>query len=72
MQTIKYNVYGRILVITATEAGWQVAFEGADGTRRPADIIIPDFIEADELGQYLEDLYHEHATPRNGDVVRID
>jgi hypothetical protein len=34
--------------------------------------VIPDFVEEHELAQFLEDLFHESASPHNGDVHRID
>jgi hypothetical protein len=37
----------------------------------PAGFVIPDFIDEAELEQYLFDLFHESATPGNGDVRRI-
>ena len=42
-----------------------------DGKRSPAGFVVPDFIEIDEMEQYLFDLFHESATPGNGDVRRI-
>lgn len=39
--------------------------------RRPAEISIPPDVTHAELGQYLYDIYHEDATPRNGDVLEI-
>ena len=36
---------------------------GQNGKRSPMDIVIPSFVEEDEVGQYLADLLHELATP---------
>jgi hypothetical protein len=33
--------------------------------------VIPDFVTEDELGQYLFDLFHESASPSNGEVTRL-
>ena len=44
---------------------------GADGKRTPAGFVVPDFVQEDELAQFLEDLFHESASPYNGDVHRI-
>ena len=38
----------------------------------PSGFVIPDFVEEHELAQFLEDLFHESASPHNGDVHRID
>lgn len=40
-------------------------------TRRPAPFVVPDFIAEHALAQYLADLFHESATPSNGDVRPI-
>ena len=71
MPGYRFNVFGRII---AVERGgsWRAFAVGADGKRSAADFVIPDFIEADELAQYLFDLFHESATPRNSDVKRIE
>jgi hypothetical protein len=45
--------------------------QGADGKRSPADFVVPEFVEASGLEQYLFDLFHESATPGNEDVRRI-
>ena len=44
---------------------------GPDGKRRAAEFVVPDFVAERELCQYLEDLFHESATPTNGDVVQL-
>ena len=67
---IRFNVFGRIVAVAATATGWQ-PFHVGDGTRRPASFVIPDFIAEDELAQYLFDLFHESATPSNGEVTRL-
>jgi len=33
---------------------------------------VPSFIDEAGLGQYLADILHESATPRNNKVVKID
>nr|WP_227820549.1 hypothetical protein [Ramlibacter tataouinensis] len=50
---------------------WEAYALGADGKRTPAGFVIPEFIEDSELEQYLFDLFHESATPGNGDVRRV-
>jgi hypothetical protein len=69
--THRFNVFGRIYAIRRAGTGWEAFAIGADGKRGPAGFVVPDFIEADELAQYLYDLFHEQATPTNGDVLRI-
>jgi hypothetical protein len=68
----RFNVYGRIVAIVGAPGTWSAFLLGNDGKRRPAGFIVPAFLPEDELCQYLADLFHESATPHNGDVLRID
>lgn len=68
---IRYSVFGRLVDIEGQRGNWLALLVGADGKRGPAGFIVPEFLEEHELGTYLADLFHEAATPRNGDVVRI-
>ena len=71
MKEFRFNVFGRLIAIRG-EPGSRRTFElGAEGKRRPADFIVPDDVADDELCEYLFDLFHEDATPRNGVVTRI-
>lgn len=65
-------VFGRQILVERKQDRWVPFYPGTDGKRRPAHFVIPDFLEADELGQYLGDLFLESATPDNGDVKRLD
>lgn len=67
-----FSVYTRLIAIVRQDAGWAAFVLGADGKRRAADFVIPDFVTEDELCEYLADLFHEVATPTNGDVHRIN
>ncbi|MBS0455625.1 MAG: hypothetical protein JSS14_30375 [Proteobacteria bacterium] len=67
----RFNVFGRIYSIERTGTRWVAFLHGADGKRSPASFVVPDFIAESELAQYLYDLFHENATPTNGDVRRI-
>lgn len=71
MKSLRFNVFGRIVLIQRQADLWQAYSLGLDGKRSPADFVVPDFIEEDEMEQYLFDLFHESATPGNGDVRRI-
>jgi hypothetical protein len=44
---------------------------GNEGKRRPAGLAIPSDVTHAELPQYLYDIFHESATPTNGDVFEI-
>lgn len=71
MKPLRFNVFGRIVVIQREGAKWEAYAVGSDGKRSPAAFVVPDFVEEDELEQYLFDLVHESAAPSNGDVRRI-
>jgi hypothetical protein len=71
MSALRFNVFGRIIAVRRQGALWQAYAVGADGKRSPAGFVIPDFVEESEIEQYLFDLFHENATPGNGDVRRL-
>lgn len=66
-----FNVFGRIIAIERAGAAWSAYLVGDDGKRRSAGLAIPSDVPHDELAQYLYDIYHEAATPTNGDVFEI-
>jgi len=73
MKTLKFDVYGRFVLIEETAGGWRAFYLGSEGKRRPArDIIVPPNIQESEIAQYLDDLCHEWATDRNNSVNRVD
>lgn len=72
MRELRFRVYGRLIAVVRRDENWTAFQLGADGKRRPADFVIPDFVTDDELCEYLADLFHEAATPTNGDVQRIE
>jgi hypothetical protein len=71
MDAIRFNVFGRLYLIRREADLWQAYALGQDGKRSPANFVVPEFVEASELEQYLYDLFHESATPTNGDVRRL-
>ncbi|HSH89873.1 MAG TPA: hypothetical protein VK996_07790 [Ramlibacter sp.] len=71
MNPLRFSVFGRIYLVQREGGLWQAYAVGNDGKRSPAGFVIPDFIEEEEMEQYLFDLFHESATPGNGDVRRI-
>ena len=71
MSALRFSVFGRHYLVQREGGLWQAYALGADGKRSPAGFVVPDFIEEDEMAQYLFDLFHESATPANGDVRRI-
>jgi len=67
----RFNVFGRIISIERADGAWVAHFIGNEGKRRPAGLAIPSDVPHAELAQYLYDIYHESATPTNGDVFEI-
>jgi hypothetical protein len=66
-----FNVFGRIVAMERINDRWSCFLVGADGKRRPMELAIPPELGHDELAQYLYDVYHENATPTNGDVFEV-
>jgi hypothetical protein len=58
-----FDVFGRIMAVAKSHGGWVVLHVGQEGKRRRAEFEIPSFVLPDELAQYLDDIFHEDATP---------
>jgi len=72
MPTLKFDVFGRVVIVSRVGEVWKAYYSGSEGKRRPAtDIVIPASIDEAELSQYLSDLCHEWATSSNPDVRRL-
>ena len=71
MDALRFNVFGKLIAISGQPGSWQAFYPGSDGTRRPADFIIPADVTEDGLADYLADLFHEDATPRRNTVERL-
>ncbi len=71
MNEYRFNVFGKPVAIVGQPGTWQAFYLGAEGKRRPADFIVPADIASDDLLEYLGDLFHENATPRNHQVTRL-
>jgi hypothetical protein len=71
VSALRFNVFGRIFELRREADAWRSFAVGADGKRGPSGFEVPPFIEEGELEQYLFDLFHESATPGNGEVNGI-
>jgi len=68
---MKFDVYGRFrLEVTREEGSW-VAYRLEPGKRIKISEPIPDSLEENEIGAYLDDIYHEMARP-NQTVRQIE
>ena len=73
MKSIRFDVFGRRVLVVGSEAGWSVFYLGSEGKRRPAhDILVPPYVSESELERYLADLCHEWATERHPDVRQLE
>lgn len=71
MAELRFDVFGTRIAVERRGEAWVCHVLGAEGKRRPADFQIPDFVADGEIEQFLADLFHEAATPTNGDVRRL-
>lgn len=71
MEEYRYKVFGTLVAVVGAPGAWQAFYLGVEGKRRPADFIVPADLTSEELCQYLADLFHENATPRQSDCIRF-
>lgn len=64
-QPMKFDVYGRFQLEVRWEIDHWAAYRIAPGKRvKVSGLVIPAEIQtAEEIARYLDDLYHEAATP---------
>jgi mannose-6-phosphate isomerase-like protein (cupin superfamily) len=67
----RFDVFGKIMIVDRTESGWRLRVQGSDGKWGPANVVIPEFVPEHELAQYLDDVFHESATPGRPCVLRL-
>lgn len=69
---VKLNVFGKVVQVERTGGCWKAYYVGSEGKRRPADdIVIPEYITDETVVEYIDDLCHEWATPKNNRVAII-
>lgn len=71
MKQRKFKIFGSLIAVNGEPGAWQAFYFGAEGKRRPADFIIPGDVAEADLCDYLADLLHEDATPRNNTAVQL-
>lgn len=70
---IKFNVFGKPMSVIREEQEWLLFQESDTGIRsRVYDVIIPSELGAEELGKYLDDIFHEFATEKHNTVLKIE
>jgi hypothetical protein len=71
MNEFRFNVFGRLFAIVGYPGAWTPYSLSPDGKRGSTGFIVPNFLLEEDLCQYLADLFHESATPTNGDVYQV-
>jgi hypothetical protein len=71
MKEFLFDVFGRRVAIVGETGGWRAFYLGNEGKRRRADFIVPPELAESALAEYLDDLFHESATPQNPTVRRL-
>ena len=67
-----FDIYGRFKLEVLREADGWVAYRVEPGKKMKfPELAIPASLSAEEVAEYLDDLYHEMAKP-NQTVQRID
>jgi len=70
-KSLRFDVFGRDVLLVEKDAGWEAFYVGSEGKRRIArEITVRSGITDSEMIQYLDDLCHEWATDRNNSVRR--
>ncbi len=73
MKALRFDVFGRRVLIAASNNGWVTFNLGDDGKRRSApDIVAPPDIPESEIAQYLDDMCHEWVTKHHPSVTQLD
>jgi len=68
---LKFNVFGQLIAVVGEPGSWRAFHLGNEGKRRPADFVIPQDLPESGLCEYLADLFHEFATPKNNSVREL-
>ena len=71
IEFLLFDVFGRIMQAQRMDGRWQLFLVGAEGKRRLVpDVTVPAHLSAEELLTFLDDLYHEFASPSHPSVRR--
>ena len=70
-QRYYYDVFGVTMRVERREGRWQLFRVSDEGkSSRVTDIVIPNELKEQELAVFLDDLYHEMASPEHDGVFR--
>lgn len=63
-RSVLFDIYGRFSILIERSGDTWIAYRQTNGVRRrDADIVFPPGLTEDELATYLDDLFHEYASP---------
>lgn len=69
----KFDVFGRIYAVQRQGTEWHLFLESGTGKRvRDYDVAIPSELNESELEEYLDDMFHEHASETHPSVIRLE
>ncbi len=72
-KSIRLDVFGRQVLANRNKEGWQLYYLSGDGKRRAADdLVVPPFVNENEIVHYLADLCHEWETTAHSEVRRLE
>ena len=72
MKSLRFDVFGRQVLIASTSRGWLTFYLGAEGKKHSAlDIVVPPEIPEADIAQYLGDLCHEWASEQHPSVKQL-
>ncbi|WP_447598596.1 DUF7661 family protein [Nitrospira sp. Nam80] len=70
---IVFDVFGKRIQAMRAHSGWELFEIGNEGKqRRFGGAIVPPDLSEDQLLSFLDDLFHQYATPIRSRVRRID
>lgn len=67
---MKLNVYGRILEPQREKEQWAL-FTLGEGKKVRDSLVIPADYDLDKAIQFIEDIFHEAATPTSPNIIRL-
>ena len=71
-QRCYYDVFGTTMRVDRIAGKWQLFRISAEGkSSRVSDICIPDDLHEDELVVFLDDMFHELASPASSKIEKL-
>ena len=71
-KTIRFDVFGRSMTVVRRDDRWLLLSVSGTGINSPVPgVQIPSDLEEKELEQFLDDIFHEHASVENPAVTRL-